>query len=439
QPNHPALNHKWRGNTSPAAHAWLDPGAGSLTPSDCNSNSHGTHTMGTMVGISPTTGDTIGVAIGAEWIAAKTICAGNSTSNHMVAYQWAMNPDGNPATITDMPDAINNSWFDPSTVNQCAGQYVTIFNALEVAGIAVVFSAGNDGPGTSTVTMPKNINTNTVNVFATAAINGALFLSGSTNPISSFSSRGPSTCGGTGSLLIKPEASAPGENVRSSGSATGYATLSGTSMASPHIAGSVALLKQAFPEKTGKEVLIALYETARDLGEVGEDNNYGKGLIDVMAAFQFLNGADSIPPTAIADLAVTNVTSSSLKLEWTTPSDSSFGGVRTYDIRYSTSPIIDTTSFNNADQLTFPGEPGVAGTPASLMVSNLTTSTNYYFSIKSKDFWGNSSPLSNQVSATTLSAPLLSVTPAAIFHTLTTATVIVDTIRISNLSVNAST
>jgi subtilisin-like proprotein convertase family protein len=65
--------------------------------------------------------------------------------------------------------------------------------------------------------------------------------------------------------------------------------MTGTSMASPHIAGSVALLRQAFPNKTGKQILEALYWTAQDLGTPGEDNTFGMGVIDVWAAFQYLN------------------------------------------------------------------------------------------------------------------------------------------------------
>ncbi|MCU0344895.1 MAG: S8 family serine peptidase, partial [Ignavibacterium sp.] len=262
-PNHPALNFKWRGNTVPSSQAWFDP-AGTTVPSDCDG--HGSHTMGTMVGWSPTTGDTVGVAIDAEWIAAKTICTSPHTSNTIAAFQWSMNPDGDPLTITDMPDAINNSWFDPDVSNECSGIYKTTLDAVEAAGIAVVFSAGNSGSGASTITKPKNINTNNVNVMCTAAIDGASYLGGNTNPIASFSSRGPSVCGGTGSLLIKPEVSAPGVNVRSSGTSSGYSFLSGTSMAAPHVAGAVALLKQFAPNLTGKQILEALYNTAVDLG-----------------------------------------------------------------------------------------------------------------------------------------------------------------------------
>lgn len=284
---HVALNARFRGNFVPMSQAWYDPGGGTTTPSDCDG--HGTHTMGTMVGRSAA-GDTVGLAIDAQWIAAKTICTSPHTSNSIAAFQWAMNPDGNPATTSDMPDAIGNSWYDPDVSNECSGIYKTTLDALEAVGIAVVFSAGNSGPNTSTITKPKNINTDETNVFCVGAISGSSYLGGSNDPIASFSSRGPSTCGGTGSLLIKPEVSAPGVGVRSS-YGTGdnnYSSLDGTSMACPHIVGAIGLLKQAYPNLTGKQIKLALYNTTKDLGAVGEDNNYGKGLIDVFAAYQYL-------------------------------------------------------------------------------------------------------------------------------------------------------
>lgn len=435
-PNHPALQHKWRGNHVPSNQAWFDP-AGTTTPSDCDG--HGSHTVGTMTGWSPTTGDTVGVAPGAEWIAAKTICSSPHTSNSIAAFQWAMDPDGNPLTINDMPDVISNSWYDPDVTNECSGIYKTTLDAVEAAGIAVVFSAGNSGPGTSTITKPKNINTNNVNVMCTAAIDGAQYIGGNTNPIASFSSRGPSVCGGTGSLLIKPEVSAPGVNVRSSGSSTGYTVLSGTSMASPHVAGAVALLKQFAPNLTGKEILEALYNTAVDLGTAGEDNNYGMGLIDVYAAFLSLGTPDSTAPDPIVDLTAGAPTSNSLTLQWTVPYDSSMNGVTGYDIRYSTSPINDTTAFNSATQLPYTSVPDTAGATETYLVEGLTFGTTYHFSIKSRDVWGNWSPLSNNASGTTLAAPQISVTPASIHHILNPLETVVDTVTISNVSVNPST
>jgi len=81
-------------------------------------------------------------------------------------------------------------------------------------------------------------------------------------------------------------------------------------MASPHVAGAIALLKQAFPDLTGTQLKYALYNTAVDLGDPGEDNTYGKGLIDVYAAFLYLANRDSVPPTQITNLQVTEIGSS---------------------------------------------------------------------------------------------------------------------------------
>jgi subtilisin family serine protease len=275
--NHPALNYKWRGLSVPWYHAWLD-GDGSSFPTYCSN--HGTHTMGIMCGLGKATGDTIGVAQDAYWISAKRSCSGDYSHFAITAFQWAMDPDSNSATH-DFPDVISCSWnSDDSTGSECNGVFKSTLITLETAGIAVVFSAGNSGPTALTITSPKNINTNVVNSFCVGSVNG----NNIAYPISGFSSRGPSICGGTGSLLIKPEVVAPGENVRSSVLNGQYDVLSGTSMAAPHVAGSVALLKSFAPNLTGKQILLGLYYSAADLGTPGEDNIYGMGLINVYNA-----------------------------------------------------------------------------------------------------------------------------------------------------------
>lgn len=434
--SHPALNHKWRGNSVPANQAWFDP-AGSTTPNDCDG--HGTHTVGTMTGRSTTTADTVGVAPDAQWIAAKTICSSPHTSNSVAAFQWALNPDGNPSTITDMPDAIGNSWYDPDVTNECSGIWKTTLDAMEAAGVAIVFSAGNSGPGTSTITKPKNINTDEVNAFAVANIVGSTYLGGSNDPIASSSSRGPSACGGSGSLLIKPEVAAPGTSVRSSYTGGGYSSLTGTSMACPHVVGAIALLKSFAPTLTGKQIKLALYNTAKDLGAVGEDNNYGRGLIDVYAAFLSLGTPDTTPPTTVTNLAVVQPQSNALKLSWTVPSDTSNGGVVGYKIKMSTSPIPDTTAFNAATEVMFNGAPGAAGTTDMVDVKNLTHATTYYFSIRARDLWGNWSALSNNASGVTLAAPVMTATPDSIYRVLNPAQVVLDSIILSNTSSSPST
>ncbi|MCL4280128.1 MAG: S8 family serine peptidase, partial [Ignavibacteriaceae bacterium] len=281
--------------------------------------------------------------------------------------------------------------------------------------------------------------TNSVNVFCVANINGASWLAGSNDPITSSSSRGPSLCGGTGSLLIKPEVSAPGTSVRSCNSSGGYTSATGTSMAAPHVAGAVALLKQAFPNLTGRQILEALYNTARDLGTAGEDNTYGTGLIDVYAAFLSLGTPDTTPPDPISNLLVINPTSNSLTLQWTVPYDSTINGITDYDIRYSLNPITNETTFNNATPLNFAGTPDTIGATETFNVTGLNFSTTYHFSIKSSDMWGNWSNISNPISGTTWIAPQISAVPLSINKIISPQSTETDTLTISNVTVLPST
>lgn len=299
---HPALGYKYQGNFKPADQAWFDHSGTYPTVTDCGGSTHGTHTMGTMLGLDPNTNDTTGVAFGARWIAAPGICSGNSTAARIATFQWSMDPDGDPMTTTDMPDGICNSWYDPNTVNECNGLYQQTLDAVEAVGIAVVFSAGNSGSSPSTITLPKNINNDTVSVFCIGATE-------KTAPynIAGFSSRGPSACGGTGALLIKPEVSAPGVDVRSTLGGGGYGEYSGTSMAAPHTVGAILLLKEAFPYLTGRQLKLALYYSATDLGSPGEDNDYGNGLINVPAAYQYLLNQGHVPAPYANDAGIAGV------------------------------------------------------------------------------------------------------------------------------------
>lgn len=266
---HPALQSKWRGaGGGDWRHHWFDPSTGSDHPID--DSYHGTHTMGIMVGSE--VGDTVGVAPGAQWIAALTIGgSGDFVSKTLLAFQWAADPDGDPGTA-DQPDVISNSWTDLQP--KCQNTLYEAIDNVEAAGAAVVFSAGNSGPASESITSPKNRATTPVNIFATGALR-------SDGVIASFSSRGPSACDHT---TIKPEAAAPGDNVRST-MPSGYGLLSGTSMASPHVAGAVALLKQVNPGLDPETVKTILIETARDAGTPGEDNTYGNGIIDLYEAY----------------------------------------------------------------------------------------------------------------------------------------------------------
>ncbi len=292
QGDHPALADRWLGNDPgiPAAEAWFDPfQQACATP--CDYRWHGTITMGPLTGLDPATADTIGVAFGAKWIAAATVRINGPppfTSLCLQAFEWAVDA-GVPDPHRPPADVICCAWLDGGiTIEQdCGpdGTYWQVIDAFEAIGGAVVYSAGNEGPAAATITKPKNRISSPVNIWATGAI--AAHQPGF--PIAGFSSRGPSRCD---EITIKPEAVAPGVDVRSCVPG-GYFQTSGTSLAAPHVAGVIALLMEAFPAATGSEIKLALLATARDLGDPGEDNAYGNGLIDAGAAYDFLLGASA--------------------------------------------------------------------------------------------------------------------------------------------------
>jgi subtilisin family serine protease len=285
---HPAVAGRWVGNDPavPNAQAWLD-AHDPPCPTPCDhgevlgSPGHGTHTMGIMTGLEDATADTVGAAFGAIWIAA-TLTFDSWDSDAIAAFEWAI--DGG-VPIPDRPaaDVINCSWrSDLSHAEECepGGTYWECIDNFEATGGAVVFAAGNDGPDPMTIGSPQNRITSPVNIWATGNVDG----NAPGFPLVASSSRGPSRCD---SLTIKPEAVAPGSNVRASVPG-GYGLKTGTSMAAPHVAGVIALLMEAFPERTGTEIKLALLATAMDLGVPGDDNDTGMGLINAGRAYEFL-------------------------------------------------------------------------------------------------------------------------------------------------------
>jgi bacillopeptidase F len=285
---HKAIKNQFLGNYVPMPQAWH--GIDSPFPVD-KDGSHGTHTVGTELGLDKSNNDTIGVAFNAYYMVSDPIVTNiadiKPLPDYINVFQFALNPDGDTSTTDDIPDVINNSWgidtHDDTTI--CAPSYVSVmFDAIQAAGIANVFSAGNSGPADTTIGMPQYVVNGLVNTFTVGALDG----NSSNFPIASFSSRGPTACPASGSLAIKPEVSAPGVNVRSCVDTNNYAIYSGTSMAGPHVTGAVLLLKEAFPNVSGEEILKALYFSAVDLGQPGEDNTYGMGMIDVLAAYNYL-------------------------------------------------------------------------------------------------------------------------------------------------------
>ncbi|HWI64931.1 MAG TPA: S8 family serine peptidase, partial [Symbiobacteriaceae bacterium] len=264
---HPALQAKWRGAAagSNPAMSWFDAVNGRPTPYD--DHGHGTHTTGTMVGSDGA--NQIGVAPGAKWIAAKILSASGSgsTENILRAGEWILAPGGDPAMA---PDVVNNSWSSGPEIDDW---FRDVVRAWRAAGIFPAFAAGNDGPADGSVANPGNYPES----FAVGAtdINDA---------VADFSGRGPSLYN-----VMKPEVAAPGVNVRSSVPGGGYeGGWNGTSMATPHVAGTVALLRAANAALTVEQIEQILINSADPKTDsrypTAPNNGFGHGILNAYNA-----------------------------------------------------------------------------------------------------------------------------------------------------------
>jgi PKD repeat protein len=278
QYSHPALDQAFACPGDPGnAACWKDPSNICSGGTACDNNGHGTHTMGTMVGDNdPSLTYWVGMAPDAKWIACKG-CESSSCSEFALnsCADWILAPGGNAA---NRPNVVNNSWGGGGGSNW----YLTKVNNWRAAGIFPAFSAGNSGSSCGTLGSPGDYQQS----FASAA-------HASSRTIASYSSRGPSAFGHD--PYTKPNISAPGSSICSSVPTNGWSCgYSGTSMASPHSAGAVALIWQACPSYLGQ--IDATFELLQDNADTplagncnappdGEGNyTYGYGYLNVLAA-----------------------------------------------------------------------------------------------------------------------------------------------------------
>ncbi len=296
--DHPALINQYRGWDGQQAdhnynwHDAIHSGGGSCgadAAAPCDDYGHGTHTMGILVG-DDGAANQIGVAPGARWIGCRNMNQGIGTPiTYSECFQWFIAPtdaQGQNPDPARAPHVINNSWACPPSEG-CLDPLIlqTVVANTRAAGILVVASAGNNGTlGCSSINTPPAIYDDAFTVGAVT----------SSDLIASYSSRGPVTS--DGSSRLKPDVVAPGSNVHSSWLNGGYANLSGTSMAAPHVAGLAALIMAANPNLVGQaasieDLIIATAlprttsENCGDLpGSQQPNNTYGYGRIDAYAA-----------------------------------------------------------------------------------------------------------------------------------------------------------
>jgi subtilisin family serine protease len=279
--DHPALVNQYRGNNGDGTfnhnYNWFDP-LHVCPGHPCDTFGHGTHTMGTMVG-DDGGGNQIGVAPGAKWIETDPLPDGGEHDQALLdAGQWIVAPtnlNGNKPKPALRPNIVSNSW---GLFGDDNPWYQATVDAWVAAGVFPAWAAGNEGPSCSSLRNPGS--------YPESYTMGAYDIN---NNIASFSSRGPSSFGGTNT---KPNIAAPGVNVRSSVPTNGYGVESGTSMATPHVAATVALIWSAVPALIGnipatEKILSSTAHEVKDVSCGGNRNFndvWGHGRLDAYAA-----------------------------------------------------------------------------------------------------------------------------------------------------------
>lgn len=271
-PSHPALSGNFSGY-------FLDAVNNQSTPYD--DHGHGTHVSGTIAGGDGpgSFADDIGIAYNAQIASCKAFSSSGSGSDVDIieCVQWFDSLKGAGVDIK----AVNNSWGGGGGDTWLWNDLWTGWRAL---GIIPVFAAGNSGPGTATVGSPGDY---PIVIAVGATDNG--------DNIASFSSRGPAPDTGLYAdttywsrpdwNYIKPDVSAPGAGIRSSLPGGGYDTWDGTSMATPHVTGVLALMFELNPTLDYATIYDILTNYGVDQPSQGgtyPNNDYGWGRINAL-------------------------------------------------------------------------------------------------------------------------------------------------------------
>ena len=362
-------------------------------------HSHGTHVSGTIGAVGDNGVGVVGVSWTVKLMGLKFLDAGGSgtTSNAILAVQYA----------TQMGARImSNSWG--------GGAYSEALRlaiqAASDAGILFVAAAGNSSSNNDlSPHYPSSYDVPLLVSVASTDHNDLL---------SSFSSYGPTSV----------DLAAPGSDILSTLPGNTYGSYSGTSMATPHVSGALALMLARYPGMSGADARSKLLATVDPLpGLAGLILTGGR-----LNAFTMLAEPDSLPPAAIGDLGVATVNGDWVTLAWTaTGDDGTEGRASRYELRYSTSPIT-AENFAAATPAPGPANPQPAGSPETVQVSGLAFSTDYWFAIKAFDEYSNPSPVSNIATGTTLPAPDIAVTPDSLTADLFTGGQATRTLGISN-------
>jgi len=360
--NHPDLDANYKGG--------IDYVNKDSDPMD--DNGHGTHCAG-IVAAEDNGGGVVGVAPKAGLYAVKVLNRKGSgaVSDVVAGIQWSID---NGMQVISM--SLGSSSDSTSLRNACDMAYNS--------GIVLVAAAGNSG----------NTAGSGDNVLYPARYSSVIAV-GATDK-----SDKRASWSSTGSAL---ELAAPGVSIYSTYLGGAYATLSGTSMACPHVAGTAALVLASSIDSTydvnnngswdASEVREKLKYTADDLGVAGWDSWYGYGLVDADEAAP-APSVDTTPPAQVTDVRVTTVSSSQLDVSWAVNVEPDLNHYKVY--RSTSSGFM-------------PSATNLIASPATNSYSDtgLTSSTTYYYRVSAVDTAGNEGAPSSEASGTTSEAPAL--------------------------------
>jgi subtilisin family serine protease len=366
-------------------------------------NGHGTHCAGTIGAVGDNGVGVVGVNWEVSIMALKFLSAGGSgsTANAVLAVDYAT---ANGAHLS------SNSWGG-------GGFSQTLLDAIaraSAADIPFIAAAGNNGTNNDTTPhYPSNYDLpNVISVAATDHNDNK----------ASFSNYG----------RVTVDIGAPGVNILSTQPGGLYRLLSGTSMATPHVAGAAALIKSLFPGIPAAQLKTALLTSATPNTALRTDGPTPVASGGRLNAFFAIAAPDDVPPGAVGDLLAGGAGSNTMVLSWTaTGDDGQDGTAAFYQVRYSTSPI-DETSFGSATRAGNEPDALPFGSPQTMEVRGLDFETTYYFALKAFDEFGNPGPISNLAIGTTLPAPTVGLSPTSISEALFTGQTADHTVTLRN-------
>lgn len=282
--NHMDLHNNMWHDTAAGYHYGWDFYNGDDDPMD--DHGHGTHTSGSVCGYG-TEGTETGVAPGATCMALRINYYSGGEYTWIQAMEFGTDNGASVLTMSLGAPGTGNATLRTAEEN------------LLTAGVYHSVAAGNSGPGAGTILSSGDCpppwfhpnqtyhggrsavvtvgSTNSSDVIAGSSSRGPVGWWGSVSPWNDYSDTEP---------LIDPDICGPGVDVVSTCWGGGYTTMSGTSMATPHIAGVAALILDANPALSVAKIDSIIEVTSLDLGASGKDNTYGAGRVDALAAVQ---------------------------------------------------------------------------------------------------------------------------------------------------------